>query len=74
MANLFGCALEEELATLMQYTRRASTALTLGGTGCYEAIWLDQHLRVCDSTTGFLCMCFTHEELIIAVARAWHFP
>lgn len=41
--NLFEPTLEEELVTLVGYTRRASAALALGRADHWEAFWSDQH-------------------------------
>lgn len=41
LANLFGSALEEELATLSQYTQCAFVTLALGEIGRWEALWSD---------------------------------
>lgn len=40
--NLSGPSLEEELATLTQFTWGVSVALALGGVDRWEALWSDQ--------------------------------
>lgn len=43
LANLSRSVLEKELTNLARYAWRASSALSLGAAGFWEAIWSGQH-------------------------------